>query len=108
MPETSTMLSVPAGPFAQLPPAHGTGHQAAVIPPVEADPRSVLPGLVLDVSGLVKLFVVVDAEHLVDARRRADSTNLRGEETRRHAGHDDERRQAVEVRHAAADGITRN
>jgi hypothetical protein len=38
------------------------GHQAAVIPPVEADPRAVLPGLVLQVSRLIELFIVIDAE----------------------------------------------
>ena len=46
---------------------HRARHQAAVIAPVEAHPRAALPGLVLDVGGLVELLVVVDAE---DPRRR--------------------------------------
>ena len=37
-------------------------HQAAVISPVEANPWPRLPGLVLQVGGLVELFVVVNAE----------------------------------------------
>src|ERR1700730_15396932 len=39
-----------------------TGHEAAVIPPVESDPRPAQPRLVLQVRSLVKLLVVVDAE----------------------------------------------
>ena len=42
------------------------GHQAAVVAPVEAEPRPVLPGLVLQVRGLVEVLVVVDAEHFAD------------------------------------------
>src|ERR1035438_5550714 len=49
---------------------HGTRHQAAVVAPVEADPRSPLPWLVLQVSGFVEPLVVVDAEHLSAARDR--------------------------------------
>src|ERR1700728_1860226 len=36
--------------------------QSTVIPPVEADPGATLPRLILEVSGLVELLVVVDAE----------------------------------------------
>ena len=62
----------------------------------------------MQVRGLVEILVVVDAEYLAAARRGADPADLRLEEARRHVGHDDERRQAVEVRHAAADGIAGN
>ena len=41
-----------------------TGDQTAVISPVEAEPRPALPRLVLQVRGLVEMFVVVDAERL--------------------------------------------
>src|SRR5580700_10652265 len=37
--------------------------QSAVVPPVEAKPGTALPGLVLQVSGLVELFVVIDSKH---------------------------------------------
>src|SRR5205807_1863592 len=40
-----------------------SGHQPTVITPVEAHPRSALPGLVLQVSRGVQLHVVVDAQH---------------------------------------------
>src|SRR4029077_12091635 len=39
-----------------------TGHQPAVIAPVETDPRTYFPRLVLHVGCLVELFIVVDAE----------------------------------------------
>ena len=58
-------------------------------------------------SGLVENLVVVDAEHLAAVAkpgRGANSADLRLEEARRHVRHHDERRQAMEVRHAAADG----
>ncbi len=41
---------------------HFAGHQPAVVTPVETDPWSGLPGLILHVRGLVEAFVVVDAE----------------------------------------------
>src|ERR1700733_13781377 len=40
---------------------HRTGDQTAIVAPVEAEPRPFLPGLVLQVSGLVKQLIVVDA-----------------------------------------------
>ena len=69
-------MALPAGPLMQLPPAQGTGpgHQAAVIAPVEAHPWAALPGLVLEVGGLVELLVVVDAE---DSRRSEAWLRLR-------------------------------
>src|ERR1035441_2120742 len=39
---------------------HLSGHLAAVVAPGEAEPRSVLPGLVLQVRRLVEHFVVID------------------------------------------------
>src|SRR5882672_5214966 len=59
-----------------------SGHQAAVITPVEAKPRASLPHLVLDMRSLLELLVVVDAEH-TSCRRTAQAADLRIEETRR-------------------------
>ena len=84
------------------------GHQTAVVAPVEADPRCVLLGLVLQVSGLVEKLVVVDAEHRDCSRRGADSADLRPEKARGHAGHNHEGRKTVEVRQAGADRIAGN
>ena len=59
-------------------------------------------------GSLVEVLVMVDAEHLAPARRGANPTNLRSEESRRHAGEDHKRRQSVEGRHAGANGIAWN
>src|SRR5437016_2460283 len=40
-----------------------TGHQSAVVPPIDANPRPTLPRLVLQVGGLVELLVVVNSEN---------------------------------------------
>src|SRR5437867_1841230 len=41
---------------------YSASYQAAIVSPVEAEPRPVFPRLVLYVSRLVELFVVIDAE----------------------------------------------
>src|SRR5580704_10856763 len=43
---------------------HGTSHQAAVVAPVKAEPRAGLPGLVLQVCGLVEILIVIDTENV--------------------------------------------
>ena len=98
---------VPAGPLAQLPPAHGTGPATRPLSYLQfqPDPWSALPRLVLQVGCLVEFFVVVDAERTHGARDRAHAANLRSEEARGHAGHHHDGRESVEVRHARAYGI---
>src|ERR1019366_4640242 len=62
---------------------HRARYHAAVIPPVETEPGPRLPRLVLQVSGLVKLFVVINAERqsaLSDAG--SYGTSLRPDEPR--------------------------
>src|ERR1700728_23767 len=63
---------------------HGTRDQAAVVAPVEAKPRPSLPRLILDVRGLVEVFIVVDAKHRRSPWRGANAADLRSEDTRRH------------------------
>src|SRR5580658_6840236 len=64
------------------------GHQTAVVTPVEASPWPALPGLILEVGGLVKPFVVVDAEGKSrgGCHRRSRSAYLGLEKSRGHAG----------------------
>src|SRR5437016_2314910 len=86
-----------------------SGHQTAVITPVEAHPRSALPGLILQVSRRVELLVVVDAEHgSTLPNRYPEAPNLRREIARRDAGHHHQRRKSVEIRHAGADCVSGN
>ena len=61
---------------------HRAGHQAAVVAPVEAEPRAASSRLVLQVRGLVELLVVVDAEY---ADRRRESRRCRRPAARRSA-----------------------
>src|SRR5580692_6670494 len=63
-------------------------HQAAIVAPVEPDPWPSLPGLVLQVSCLVELFVMVDAEWESVAGRdgRSRASNLGLEEACGHTG----------------------
>src|ERR1700688_611588 len=85
----------------------GTGDQTAVITPIETNPGSPLGKLILQVSCLIEPLIVVDTKYAGSAhagRRGSDSADLRLEEARRHAGHHHERREAVVVRHASADG----
>src|SRR5580658_10171900 len=76
-----------------------TGHQAAVITPVEADPRELLRWLVLQVPGCIVKFVVIDAEHADSAGSCADTGRLRAEKARRDTGCHHESRQPMEVGH---------
>src|ERR1700722_10996789 len=61
-----------------------TSHQPIVIPPVEAHPRTTLPGLVLHVSRHVELFVVIDTEGPHCGRHCAGSSDLRREDSGGH------------------------
>src|SRR5580692_1165023 len=83
---------------------------SAVIPPVEAHPGAPLPRLILEVSRLVELLVVVNAEGKPGSSRHCctRSTDLRLEKARCHAGKDHERREAVDIWHAHAPRISRN
>src|SRR5258708_16128894 len=86
-----------------------TGDQSAIVPPVEPDPRSVFPGLVLQVRRLVKLFVVVDAEGRSALPYGSSKTDgLWREEPRGHARHHYQRRESVELRHTHANCIARD
>src|SRR5580698_4054029 len=87
---------------------HFTSHLAAVVVPIETEPRPSFPGLVLQMSGGVENLIVVDAEHFASGRQRArwrgaNSADLRFKEARRHVREHDERRESVEIRHGAAD-----
>ncbi len=73
---------------------NGTSNEAAVIAPVEPDPRPALPRLILQVRCLVENFVVVDAEYVQCSGSRGGGPNaalLRPKEARRHGREDDER-----------------
>src|SRR5580658_6349311 len=86
---------------------HLAGYHSAVVVPVEAKPRSLLPGLVLQMSRGVENFIMVDAENFAAGRYwarwgGADSTDLRFKEARRDVREHYIRRKSVEVRHGAA------
>ena len=85
------------------------GDEAAVVAPVEGEPRRELArDLVLQVGGLVVLLVVVDAEGIAAlADGCSGAGDLRREEARGHRGHDDEGGEAVEVGHVARGGRSR-
>src|SRR5712664_1754138 len=52
---------------------------------------------------------MIDAKHgSALSHRHTQAADLRREIPRRNAGHHDQRRKAVEVRHAGPDGVTRN
>src|SRR5215813_2344895 len=90
---------------------YGAGNEPAVISPIEADPRAALPRLILQVGGLVELFVVVDAEDTVATLaywRGADTAQLRLEEPGRHARHHHQCGEPVKIRHAGANRVARN
>ena len=64
---------------------HRASHQSAVVSPIEAKPRTILPRLILHVRGLVEPLVVVDAERseigsTTSRRDSARTSNLRIEE----------------------------
>jgi len=57
------------------------GDQTTVVAPVEAEPGPALPGLVLEMGGLIKFLVVINAEDTPGGRRcRTGSADLREEE----------------------------
>src|SRR6202142_1859552 len=87
------------------------GHEAAVVSPIEADPRAALCELVLQMSGEVEFLVVVDAKGREASRldrNGADASDLRIEKTRRYAGHHDERRESTVVRNIGTDRVAGN
>ena len=47
-----------------------SGDQTTIVSPVESQPGATLPGLVLEVGGLIKLLVVVNAEDTASGGRR--------------------------------------
>src|SRR6476661_10567831 len=66
---------------------HCTCDQAAVITPVEPNPRAALTDLILQVGSLIKLFIVVNAERRTAlSYRHSQPSNLRREETCIHTG----------------------
>ena len=88
---------------------HRARNQTAVIPPVEADPGPSLPGLVLQVSRLVELFVVVDTEGSPTLPySNTQAAGLGWEETGGDAGEDYQGRKSMDVRHAHTDCVSRN
>ena len=52
------------------------GDETIVIPPVERDPGQILKRLILDVRGLLKLLVVVDAEGPDSSSNRSPGRRL--------------------------------
>ena len=84
---------------------HRASHQAAVVSPVEAQPRPPFPRLVLQMGGGVEILVVIDSKYSVTAltgRRGADSADLRFKKAGCDARKHHERRQPVKIRHAGA------
>ena len=77
---------------------HRTRNQTAIMAPVEAQPRTPLPRLVLHMSGGVEYLVVIDSKHSVAAlsgRRGTDSAHLRLEESGCNTREYDKCRQAM-------------
>ena len=86
-----------------------TGHQSAVIPPIEANPRSTLPRLILEVRRLIEFLVMINSENAAGrGGRSSGSAKLREKEPCGHTRKDHERRESMEVRHAHAAGKSRN
>src|ERR1035437_10175427 len=86
---------------------HRAGDKAAIVTPVEAEPRTLFPGLILQVGRLVEMLVVIDAEHSTSGRGPgANAADLRSVEAGRNTRHDDEGGEAVEVGHAGANRIS--
>src|SRR5208282_947871 len=84
-------------------------HQPAVVTPVEAHPGAAFPRLILQVRGLVVLFVVVDAKYSARRQRsRSCSCGLLAEEPGGHTGKDYEGRESLVVWDADAARIAWN
>src|SRR5579862_1020176 len=88
----------------------GAGDQAAVIAPVETNPGPALPGLILQMGGLVEFLVMIDPEG--KACRGGDggsgAADLRLEKASRHTRKNEESRKATNLRHAETASVTRN
>ena len=89
------------------------GYQTAIIPPVEAEPRSALPWLILQMRRLVESFVMIDPERRklpLDRcdRNSAGPADLRSEKARGNAGHDNVGSESVEVGEVGAGGESGN
>src|SRR6266404_9255917 len=81
---------------------NSANYEAAVIPPVEPDPRP-LPELILQMCRLVIPFVMIDAENACAGPRcNAKPGDLRLEEPCRHARHHYQSAESMIVRHASA------
>jgi hypothetical protein len=48
-----------------------TGNHAAIVPPIETNPRPSLAGLILQMGCLIELFVVINAENPAGGRGRS-------------------------------------
>src|SRR5208337_570604 len=85
------------------------GYETAVVSPIEAEPWSGFPRLILQVRRLVEFFVMVNAEGgSTLPNRHSQSAGLGREEARGHARHHYQCRESVEIRHAHANGVSRN
>src|SRR5882724_11092177 len=80
------------------------GHQAAVVPPVKADPRQIFVRLILNMRGLVESLIVVDAEDLSAGNGRAQSTDLRRKITRADVSKHYQRREPMKIGQAHTHG----
>src|SRR5581483_2368109 len=85
------------------------GYQSAVIAPIEAQPGASLPRLILQVSGLVKLLIVVNAENPGRSRGSGSrAADLRREESGRDTGEHNQSGEPMEIRNAHAPGESRD
>ena len=86
----------------------GAGDEAVVVPPVERNPRQIPKRLILDVRGLLKFLVVVNAEGSGRRQIGPQAADLRMEKARRDAAGGEKCRQPVKVRQAHAERRPRN
>lgn len=69
-----------------------TRHESAVVPPIEANPRPTLPGLILKVRRLIEFLVVINSEDAAGRGRSCSgSAELREKEPCCHTRKDHER-----------------
>ena len=93
---------------------HRTGDEARVIAPVEASPQAVGPSAivgerVLEMRGLVELFVVIDTEGIAALSRGCSGAcRLRREEPGGDRGHDGIGAEAVKIGDLDVEGVARN
>ena len=86
----------------------GASDEAVVVPPVERNPRQILKRLILDVRGLLKPLVVVDAEGPDSSQISPQATDLRGEKARRNTAGCEKCRHPMKIRQAYPDRSPRN